>query len=389
MNNRIFPRSPVSPFIRLQVKDGLGINAERWKIAHNYHRKRQNLYYNALFEPGIVDGLGVKVIDPPETALAQFRREQRWIEVQPGVAIDLAGNPIVSAEPVTYRLATPMPIEKPVTVYIVISYVDPESLELPSSDERIVERFRLDERVNFLKEEDIELCRIYLAPGEEVSLKHPEIPFTPNANEIDLCNRHQAQLRPQLSLRIGLPKPYQKPVFQNWQGLLDSLPFLCPTIGADLVEVDLATKDRLENCDLLHITGFTLSKWQEEKSLSQLASIIRPYLEGGGTVFSEAEHDSTSLRALLYQVVGKNKFLPIDTQHSIKRQPFRFGKMPMLGNHEVEMSCGAGVILTSSAFNQAWNDDKLSRQDIRSAQELGINLLYFAAQRRHYYDLLA
>ncbi len=57
---RPYPR--LQPFERLQISDGITINAERWQFAHEYHRQRQNFQYQALYEPGIVYGLGVAII---------------------------------------------------------------------------------------------------------------------------------------------------------------------------------------------------------------------------------------------------------------------------------------------------------------------------------------
>ena len=55
----------IAPLMRLAVRNGLLLDAERRQVAHDYHRQRQNLYYQALHLPGIVHGLAVTVIDPP------------------------------------------------------------------------------------------------------------------------------------------------------------------------------------------------------------------------------------------------------------------------------------------------------------------------------------
>ena len=39
-----FPTPPIQPFERLQATDGLLVNAERWRKAHDYHRRRQNAH---------------------------------------------------------------------------------------------------------------------------------------------------------------------------------------------------------------------------------------------------------------------------------------------------------------------------------------------------------
>ena len=66
------PWPPIQPLTRLNVKDSLRINSDRWQLAHDYHRNRQNLIHQLLWEPGIVFGLGVKPISPPEQVKQQF-----------------------------------------------------------------------------------------------------------------------------------------------------------------------------------------------------------------------------------------------------------------------------------------------------------------------------
>ncbi|MEM8715156.1 MAG: hypothetical protein AAGE92_05170, partial [Cyanobacteria bacterium P01_G01_bin.4] len=62
----MIPSTPTPQiFERLRVTDGLLIDRERWQLAHNYHRQRQNLHYQSLQQPGIVCGLGVASIAAP------------------------------------------------------------------------------------------------------------------------------------------------------------------------------------------------------------------------------------------------------------------------------------------------------------------------------------
>ncbi|NJL87281.1 MAG: hypothetical protein HC886_16975 [Leptolyngbyaceae cyanobacterium SM1_1_3] len=94
---------PVQAFERLQIEDGLLITAERWQQAHNYHRQRQNFHFQSLSRAGIVCGLGVSVIPAPASIEARYR-DQRWVQVQAGVAIDPEGNPIVVPQPEAFRI---------------------------------------------------------------------------------------------------------------------------------------------------------------------------------------------------------------------------------------------------------------------------------------------
>ena len=100
-----FPSPTIAPMQRQQVRDGLLLTAERWQRAHDYQRKRQNLHYQSINQPGIVCGLGVRVIPAPEEVAAQYR-DNRWVQIQPGIAIDLEGNPIVVPHQINFRIAT-------------------------------------------------------------------------------------------------------------------------------------------------------------------------------------------------------------------------------------------------------------------------------------------
>ena len=35
----------IAPLRRLAVRNGLLLDAERWRVAHDYHRQRQNLHF--------------------------------------------------------------------------------------------------------------------------------------------------------------------------------------------------------------------------------------------------------------------------------------------------------------------------------------------------------
>jgi hypothetical protein len=391
MAQQQFPLPPLQPLTRLNVQDSLRIDAARWSIAHDYHRQRQTLHYQALWEPGIICGLGVRVIDPPPTARSQFR-DQRWIEIQPGIAMDVAGNPIVvGAEPAenrTYRLATPAPVKEPLTVHVVLGHVDPDTLELPEQVVHISEQFRLDERVKTLDARDIELCRLQFWPGE-VRLQSPKDPFAPGPYELDLRSRRVAQIRPQACLRIGALDSLSHQTVQHWQGLLDSLPMLCPTLRGvlDLQPLEAIAPQQLANYDLLYVTPTALAKWQTEGRDREWAA-LRHYLNMGGTVLLEATHRDPSLKPLVYRLTENTGVSGVNSQHQLKRHPFRFGQLPPTANGKLELFYGMGVVLAIAPLSEAWDSELLPRHDIRSAHELGINLLHFAWQRHHYHQLL-
>ncbi|MCA6604145.1 MAG: hypothetical protein IM533_06595, partial [Pseudanabaena sp. M007S1SP1A06QC] len=151
-----FPYPKIQSFERLQVSDGLMINSERWRLAHEYHHQRQNVQYQSLFLPGIICGLGVVPIEAPADLPAKFR-DGRWIQIQAGIAIDLNGNFIVVPTPLDFRISTSAFDQEIATVYLVLSYVDPSKLKRSNANEVIVETFRVNEKSNSLADTDIEV----------------------------------------------------------------------------------------------------------------------------------------------------------------------------------------------------------------------------------------
>ncbi len=79
--------------IHLARRQGL-IRELQWLKVQEYHRPRQNFHYQALHQPGIVCGLGVKIITP-DSQVPEAYKDGRGIQIQPGIAIDLQGNPII------------------------------------------------------------------------------------------------------------------------------------------------------------------------------------------------------------------------------------------------------------------------------------------------------
>src|SRR4028119_889265 len=189
------PSPKIQPFERLQVQDGLLMNADRWRRAHEYHRQRQNVHYQSLNQPGIVCDLEVRLIPAPDEVSTQYR-DGRWVQIQPGIAIDVFGNIIVVPEPIDYRIATEPPTAEPVMVYLVVSYVDPEKLRRKEQREFVQETFRIDEKPSPPSDLEVELCRIFLTK-ETVQLENPTDVFFPQQNALDLRYRTQAKSRSQ------------------------------------------------------------------------------------------------------------------------------------------------------------------------------------------------
>ncbi|AKG20484.1 hypothetical protein [Calothrix sp. 336/3] len=433
MSSRLSPTG-IKPLQRLQVNDGLLLTAEGWRQAHDYHRQRQNIYYQSLHQSGIVWGLGVRTIAAPQEVSSEYR-DGRWLEIQPGLAIDAQGNPIVVPEALVFRIGSELPKSGFLTVYIVIDYVDPDKLQFQNNRQFVCETFRINEKTSVPQNTEIELCRILLQPGD-VELKIADDVFAPTVNEIDLRYRQQAQMRAIESVRIGYLSPGQNDYTTAWSNLnylAQSVRSLYPPMeGTAVVKVDLtAGLDKLDY-DLLYVNYQNLLTLKETE-----IDIMRQYLQSGALLMVEisAQDANTAelstIRQELQQAIANlppnpaasfilqelqtelaaneaaiiellnHVSLPIrefaekvgisatrsefiSRNHPLHQQPFLFAQLPSVRNAPINIFNWGGILLVVGSLSTSWSIDtlSLSREAIRNAQEMGINILHFAWQRR-------
>jgi hypothetical protein len=429
------PRS-LEPFQRLQVNDGLLITAARWQQAHRYHRTRQNLHYQALNQGGIVWGLGVCLIAPP-TDVADEYRDRRWLQIQPGLAIDGNGNPIVVPQAMDFRIASAPPEQGLQCVYLSLRYIDPDGLQGQGDREFVTETFRIEETTTPPRDSQIELCRILLQPGE-VQLQSVLDVLAPGINQLDLRDRPTAQIRAPLEIKVALLERGLAPKTMNsigfrFSALFSALPSLYPPMqGVTLAPMTLTAEQlRSISPDLLYLTYsqcLALTAPEQETLRQYLAtgavafveisaqdaridefSLVREQLGTAIATLSpkpefaeirqELEAESTAMDALIRQQVfdlcrpmqdmaermGMSQQASVPFSHPIRNQPFTFSQFPSIEGCPIHLKTWGGVVLAIGALSKAWGLDEqfsMSRETIRAAQELGINLLHFA-WRRH------
>jgi Domain of unknown function (DUF4159) len=383
-----FPPPSIEPLERLNAYDGLMINADRWKRAHAYHRQRQNAHYQSINQPGIVCGLGVRVIPAPSQSKARDR-DQRWLQVQPGLAIDLHGNVIVIPRAFNYHIETEIKGTEPLTIYLVTSYRDPEELQRSLTGEMIQETYRLEEITRPPGALEVELCRLLLQTGTG-TLTQPEDVFFPGYNQLDLRYRVPAQSRPQALVRlaqVNREDPDCSRNFFNLTYLLQAIEVLYPSLkGADeLGQVTLAEGgERLQHYDALYLTG----KQKLELSLPEL-NALKAYLDHGGVLLVDIAAEATELRDSIQQLAQQlgTPLQPLTAlrNHPLRIRPFLFAALPLSHQQPIQVAVGGGILLVTGDLALSWGPDpdlNLSRIVIRTAQELGINLLHYAWRRR-------
>ncbi len=387
----MFPAPQIKPLERLQVQDGLLINAERWLRSHNYHRQRQNIHYQSLNQPGVVYGLGVTLISAPKDVPSQYN-DQRWLQIQPGIAIDLIGNPIVVPQPIDFHISADISEEKPRLIYIVVSYVEPESLQRKQTQEFEPETFRIYENTTPPNPLEVELCRILLSPGLEPISPSKNV-FYPEANTLDFRYRQVARSRPTSMIRaayLQTNEPDGAQGFANLADLMQSVSNLTHKFEGeeqiDQLVFPLPDQTSIDNYDLLFTTGRQPLSLNPEE-LTNLSN----YINAGGVVLVESPTDAVDRLESILEITEQleiplEDLRKLNRNHPLRTQPFLFGQLPILNQKPMQILIAGGIVLViGDLLSNAWGlDEKISlpRETIRTAQELGINILHFAWWRR-------
>lgn len=428
-------RSPINSLQRLNVYDGLAINASRWAIAHNYHRQRQNIHFQALFESGIVCGLGIHLINAPDSAESEHRQSRCWIEIQPGIAIDNQGNPIILNADADRNF--PIEINPPehgsTTLYIVLSFVEPipeqPIPEKKDAKDTLQEQFRVDQITRPPSEHQVELCRLKIKRFEGDSLEGssdkqknlgislPKNVLFPQSNELDLSHRRSVNLAPNRVVRVGVlvgqdhsDNSNDLSLYQNLKALSACLLSLYPemrcqveSVTEDKVQDSMASTYDLLGLDFAYFLNSDQKKAflalpgaendQEEKvrfRLRETGQRLQSYINAGGRLLLDTASETiiNSVReAILTELFCESELVAWSNlqaeKHPVLREPFIFSAPPIASEKLLQISVGEQFIWISGALSAVWGGaGEMKREDIRAAQELGINLLQLMWRKR-------
>jgi hypothetical protein len=429
------PLPTAVPFNRLAISDGLLMTADLWNQAHDYHRQRQHFYYQALFQPGIVWGLGVSVVAAPRTIEERYR-DRRWLQVQPGVAIDRLGHPIVVPEAINFRVQSDPTGEERPTVFLVVRYSDPRDRVGNGSPSAETETFALVETTD-PQPEDVELCRLVLTAGQP-DLTPPQEVLAPGPNQPDLRYRPRAHLRPQGQVQLVAVGQEARAAIA---ALAAAVPTLYPTL-APLPPVTIASEN-LAAADPSGWDWVYLSDTAARSLGSSALDILYTHLAQGGGVVVGLDMEKTALKTLyslatelqaaiatarreeaaaelqtslqeeLVAVQGKIAALvdrhlqtlqdfgaavgcPLQgsgepgAEHPLRQHPFRFSGWPQVAEQPLSVRTWGGLVAVVGPIAAGWAappDLNLPREQVRGLQELGINLIHDGWHRRHLHRL--
>lgn len=405
-----------SPLQRIQVNDGMLITADHWQIAHGYHQQRQTIHYEALHQGGIVSGLGVSVGPIPEVAPSKYR-QPRWLTIQPGLAIDAQGNPIVVAKPESCYLSA-QPTEE-TTIYIVLKHS-----ERSSQADIVQEAFQILEKDVPAEADEVELCRVSMMAGSD-AISPPEDVFSPTPNQLDLRYRQPVQPRPQITARVAAWSRRRESI-SHFEQLFKALPSLYPALQGQVIsqplKSDLSHLSYDNFCQLDRTEQHRLALYLKRGGvmlieaaagslgeLYQVEAELRVAAKRKGitpSLQASAEQELIEIQSCIKDAVAQlaaplQSFIETErlalpdagnlpADHRVRSQPFHFGRWPTLNSQPIGLYGWGGLLLLVGSLPQAWGHlSDLPREEIRSAQELGINLLTLAAHRRQMHQWMA
>lgn len=167
--------------------------------------------------------------------------------------------------------------------------------------------------------------------------------------------------------------------------MLQAVEPLYPSLrGAD-EPGQVALGENIQDYDLLYLTG------GQAISLNSLEfESLKNYLNLGGVLLVDAPINANALiestQALAQQLESPLRPLEeLQRSHPLRTKPFLFAALPMVNQQQIKILIGGGIILVIGDLATAWGLDRdlsLPRLTIRTAQELGINILHYAWKRR-------
>ena len=227
----------------------------------------------------------------------------------------------------------------------------------------------------------------FLQPGEVVVSQPGEV-FFPGYNNLDLRYRRQAQNRPQAIVRMAQVNHNDPDCARNFFNL-SYLSQAVESLSSNLRGTDevgqITLSENLTEYDLLYLTG------KQGLSLnSQEVTSLRSYLDAGGVLLVDAPIDAQqlidSVQSLAALVGSPLKPLEeLRRDHPLRIRPFLFAALPAIDKRAIRLFSGGGIVLIIGDIASAWGIDRelsLSRMVIRSAHELGINILNYGVKRR-------
>lgn len=384
-----FQLKRVNPF------QGLVIDADTWRDAHNYHRDQQRLHLLAFHQAGIVGGLDVVASSPADLS----------VNIQPGMAVDPDGNIVVVPQAQRYKLQS----GKAGTVYLILQFREvPEGPYQPSDsgqNTRILDAYKIEERDKLPAEAYLELARIDFEPADK-SIRDAKSPAHPGKNEINLSFRQEARpsavpiaaekpaapasvkpsepaptapAQPPATITIGHAVLGDAASDLHLAGLRNLVNFLSDgSITASLM-ANMALDKDIKQCQIIYLTGNSRFEVTEEQQTS-----LGAFLKSGGVIFGEGCSEGIKEFGLAFNQLASQlqcKLEVVPRGHPLLAARYVFAEVPR-GAEAGMLLQGGNMIYSGSDYGCAWQGghdaEPLGREIIRSAFEIGANIAAYA-----------
>lgn len=350
------------PTRRLKPVDGMAVTAETWDEAHIYHRQHQRFHALSQHSWGIVSGLTVIASDPPDSS----------VYISPGVAVDASGQVIVLPQPVAYDIGNDL--EGLIYIYISYSESRPRSdnPNQSSAPHHIATEFSISAKTAFAPQL-VELARVRRHNRSE-TITNAADSQSPGKNEINLMHRRELPVLKETNLAIAYLGKFKE---KRWASAFQSLAYPDWILTID---DDAAVAPGIESNALVCL----VAKGKFELNPGQVNGLANYVRKGHGTLLVEClDKDAGETTKNIFSA-SEFAFQPISPRHPLLRNPHLFSTPPA-GYQPGEVLIADGMILSSCAFGLLWQGeaagDPPTREQIRSAQEWGQNILQFALNR--------
>ncbi|MCS7060123.1 MAG: DUF4159 domain-containing protein [Anaerolineae bacterium] len=372
------------PVQRLKPIDGLVITASVWEEAHEYHRLRQRAHELLAHGCGILTGLEVVASDPPDTT----------VYIRPGAAIDPHGELIVVPHPLAYDFG-----QAQGDLHLLLTYAEREVGAVPSTSGEtdplrvyIHTGYQVEACVGLPAGAHIELARVRRY-NRQAPIFNATVPAHPGLNEIDLRSRHMVKTSTRHTAGIAVcyvaDEPLKDAVRADRLAGVDALVrFACATASTDFwADDDVLLTAPLDQYALVYLNVIGPARLSTEEMNGLYA-----YLRQGGTVLMEScrhRGDGAAGHSMLLDALASLGIQPLEVQagHPLLGDPWMFATVPAgYADGSGRLLVGDGVILSECDYGNVWCGTRqgrpATREEIRAAHELGVNILTYALRRK-------
>jgi hypothetical protein len=354
-----FPEKHIKPY------DGMSVTADVWAQAHDAHRLTERAHNLNFHGSGIICGLEVVANDPAD----------QYVFISPGAAVDSAGNVIVLSEPVAYDFGD----SAEGNLFLLLGHGEREVGGVQKDIKYLQYEFVIAARSSFPKRPAVELARVKRSDVNKAVLNAADVGH-PRMDEIDL--RYRKMVGPDtkrfVKVAVGCLGSDLKQITQAW----DLLGRECSRSTSYRLIVDPmnALPEGLLDCDLAYLAAAG-----DLNADKETISALQDYLKTGKGLILEALDEAAEEGA--QNLIGKlkRKVVPIKEASPILSSPFLFAAPPD-GAKGNQVTLDKQLIYSTAGFGLAWtgksNGVSMSRSDIRSVHEWGLNMISYCLSLR-------